>query len=345
LYGETDFSCVEAYMIANPDYAGNPNIVFIPLSLANVYLNRYEWGNDTADLQASLDWLEWVAGNHGLWGQRWLSAPAVSYLDLTLKRLERHGEVRDFADRVARLSAQALRITEDEADARLTDAFPYLPYDSSSTGDSKAEENAWEAALLAAAANFLPEHDHAGAWERKARQLAYDAISRPSDAPDRDGIKTATVTEDFALSNHGFFPNPTYTAATLLLLEQGAVAYHVSGREVPPEFRHNTSELYETYRSYLDEELHWTIPSDPSGDATLFPFAFDPDLETKAIARLAQAGSLWVETSPVETMEIGSPLWAAVLNSKAVYFYIVGSYLWHFPPAIGNAPAESEKGE
>lgn len=45
LYGETDFSPV---MVENPGYAGNPNIVFIPLSLGNVYLNRFEWRNHTA---------------------------------------------------------------------------------------------------------------------------------------------------------------------------------------------------------------------------------------------------------------------------------------------------------
>jgi hypothetical protein len=339
LYGETDFSLVTSYMAENPESAGNPNIVFIPLSLGNVYLNRYEWRNHISDLETSIEWLEWVTGNHSLWGQRWLSAPVVSYLDLTIRRLESHGEIADLQDRIARLRDQALRITEEEADARLTGAFPYLPYDSCLTGDSKAEENAWEATLLAAAANLLPQHEHAAVWDSLARQLAYDAITRPSDPPDSAGVKTTTVTEDLALSNHGLFPNPTYAAAAILLLEQGALTYRLAGRDVPAEFGHNVRELYEIYRSYVDADLNWTRPSDPSGDATLFPFAFDRELEDQAIARRAQAGSLWIPTEPVDTMDVGSPLWAAVLNSKAVMFYMVGSYLQHFPPTPADSPA------
>jgi hypothetical protein len=56
LYGEIDFSPVAASMVENPGYAGNPNIVFIPLSLGNVCLNRFEWRNHTADLETSIGW-------------------------------------------------------------------------------------------------------------------------------------------------------------------------------------------------------------------------------------------------------------------------------------------------
>lgn len=67
LYGKTDFSPVASYMTENPGDAGNPNIVFIPLSLGNVYLNRFESRNHISDLRTSIDWLEWVAANHWLW--------------------------------------------------------------------------------------------------------------------------------------------------------------------------------------------------------------------------------------------------------------------------------------
>src|SRR6185369_11596484 len=104
-----------------------------------------------------------------------------SYLDISLVRLRAACAPEGFADRIEAAWRTALAVTEEEADARLTDEYPYQPHDSSATGDSKGEENAWEAGLLAAAANFLPEHPHAAAWEEKARQLAYDAITRPSD--------------------------------------------------------------------------------------------------------------------------------------------------------------------
>src|SRR5688572_10987618 len=41
-YGETDWSQVIDHLLAFPDDEGNPNIMVIPLSLGNVFLNRYE---------------------------------------------------------------------------------------------------------------------------------------------------------------------------------------------------------------------------------------------------------------------------------------------------------------
>ena len=160
-YGSTDWSVVTEFFVLNPGYEGNPNIVFIPLSLGNAYLNRYEWRGDIDAFERALAYFEWVAGNHWLWGRRWLSAPVVSYLDISLMRLRRLGIPGAYEDRVKTTWQEALAITEEEAELRMTSSYPYLPYDSSETGDSKAEENAWEAGLLAAAANFLPDSLHA----------------------------------------------------------------------------------------------------------------------------------------------------------------------------------------
>jgi hypothetical protein len=44
-------------------------------------------------------------------------------------------------------------------------------------------------------------------------------------------------------------------------------------------------------------------------------------------------------------MEVGDPLWTAVLNSKVVMFYLMGSYLWHFPPSCATvADRGSDRG-
>ncbi len=330
-YGSTDWSAVATLLASDPGSASNPNIVFIPLSLGNVYLNRYEKTHDSADFERSLAWFEWVAGNHWLWGHRWLTAPVVSYLDISVVRLRSECSADDYAERIDRLWQAALAITAEEADARMTPAYPYLPYDSAMTGDSKAEEDAWEAGLLAAAANFLPQHDHAGIWDAKARQLAYDAITRPSDPPDSEGVKTITVEEDFTLSNHGFFPNPTYAAAAIELLAQGALTYRLSGRAVPDEFQHNVRDFYEAFKRYFDADLQWLVPSDPAGEPSLFPFAFDPDVEEREVRCEWDNGYLWQPTEAVAVMEPGLPLWTAVLNSKVVMFYLMGSYLWHVP--------------
>ncbi len=335
-YGSTRWSSVAEFLGANPGYEGNPNIMFIPLSLGNVYLNRYEWRHDISDLERSVEWFEWVACKHWLWGRRWLAAPVVSYLDISLLRLRAERVPARYEGRLEAVWQAALAITAEEADARLTPDFPYGPYDSSATGDSKGEENAWEAGLLAAAANLLAGHPRAAGWDAKARQLAYDAITRPSDPPDSEGLKVTTVEEDFALSNHGLFPNPTYAAATIELLLQGALTYRLTGREIPAEFSHNVKDLYEAYKGSVDGTLQWTVPSDPPGEASLFPFAFDPDLEVREVGRELENGYLWLPAEPVAMMEVGGPLWTAVLNGKVVMFYLMGSYLWHFPPGVSR---------
>ena len=142
--------------------------------------------------------------------------------------------------------------------------------------------------------------------------------------------------DDFTLSNHGYSPNPTYAAATIELLLQGALTYRLTGREIPSEFGHNMPGLYEAYRGLIDEDLQWTAPSDPIGEASLFPFAFDPDLEVREVGRELENGYLWLPAEPVAMMEVGAPLWTAVLNSKVVMFYLMGSYLWHFPPGVSR---------
>jgi hypothetical protein len=338
-YGATDWSAIECRLNTRPTDAGNPNVMVIPLSLANGYLSRYESANDVGDLERAIGWLEWVAVRYPLWNQRWLTPAVAQYLDVSVLRLRTKDGIAPFFDRIDALWQEAMWITEQEADARLAADLPYRnspdilgdPLDSSRTGDTKAEENAWEAVILSAAANFLPDHPHAADWDRKARELAYDAITLPSDSLDSFGIKTTTVTEDFSLANHGLSPNPYYMAATLFLLCQGALGYRLTSHRIPEEFGHNVPQLFAKYRTYVDESLQWTVPADPAGDATLFPLPFDPEFEIAVVARKAVEGHLWMPTAPVAALSWGSDLWTAIQNGKVVLYYLMGSYLWHVP--------------
>jgi hypothetical protein len=337
-YGGTDWSRVNAFLVENPSYSGSPNIMFVPLSLANVSLNRFEWRNDIADLERAIERTEGVAANRPLWGERWLSAPLASYLGLTAFRIRQYRHLPGQRLRIDRLWASVAQALAAEADLRMTPAYPHLPLDSAETGDSKGEENAWEAALLASAANFLAADPRARAWDRKARQLAYDALTRRSDPPDSEGIKTTTIGEDFLLANHGHFPNPCYMAATLLLISQGALTYRLTGRPVPPEFAHNVEPFLSAYKSFVGPDLEWTVSADPAGDAGLFPLYLDPVLESRAVKNRLEEDRLWMPVVASDVMEIGEPLWAAVLNAKAVYFTLVGSYLWHSQPSSVLGP-------
>jgi hypothetical protein len=346
-YGATDWSAVDGDMTAHPSGTNNPNVMVIPLSLGNGYLSRYEVEHDPADFERALERFEWVGANHSLWGQRWLAPAVVHYLDVSALRLRIQHGAGAYSERVQALWRVAMDITEQEADARLGADLPYKnspgvggddPYDSSTTGDTKGEEDAWEAVVLAAAANFLPAHAHAADWDRRARQLAYDAITTPSDPPDSAGIKTTTVPEDFALANHGKFPNPYYMAATLFLLCQGALSYRLTNRAVPEEFGHNVVPLYAKYLTYVDSSLGWSVPAHPTGDATLFPLPFDPEFESAVDAAKSELGDLWKPTPPVAVLGLGDDLWEACQNAKVVLYHLMGSYLWHVAPWLVQPP-------
>lgn len=335
IYGETDWAAVRWQLASKPADPVNPNLALIPISLANVRFERWRELRQAVLLDRVLDDLQWAVESHPQWGQRWVSAPVVSYLAITLWRVIREDLPAPRRARARALWGATLALTKAEADARLEGEVPHRPLDSSKTGDTKAEENAWEAALLAAAANFSPTSPHASRWDGAARRFAWHAVTRPSDPADGFGVKTTTVGEDFSLANHNVFPNPAYAAATLHLLLQGALTYRLAGREPPPEFRHNLDGLYAAYRSFVRDDLAWSVKADPEGDATLFPFAFDAVFEAEAARRKASRGDLWRPANPVAPvakMGLSEDLFTAILNAKVVMYYMTGSYLWHFPP-------------
>jgi hypothetical protein len=330
-YGSTDWTVTLAWVLANPAAEVNPNVLMIPLSLAQAHLFRWRALADASDLKAAVSWGEWAAEHHEAWGERWLSPLVVCYLELTSRALVAETAGGDLAARAAAVRASALAIDAEEADARLSNAYPFLPLDSSQGGDSKAEEDAWESALLASAANALPGSEHVSAWNQKARQLAYDSITVASDPPDLAGVKTTTVRDDFSLPNHGFVPNEYYTAATINLLSTGALLYHLAGRPIPAEFSHHVPDLFAAYRAHVDSQFRWTMPCD-EGDATLFPLAISEgvDLEREVVAAKFAAGFLWRPGGPVSTIGAGDDLWDAIQDSKTVEQYLVGSYFWHW---------------
>lgn len=338
-YSDTDWSAVADHIRSFPDDGGNPNVMVIPLSLGNVFLNRYEKRKNASDFELALLHFESVAKQYPAWKARWLTPGVVQYLVVSVHRLRNQCEPFDplpqsgWHKRVEKLWKIVKKILKEEVEFRLTIDLPHLPYESCFTGDTKAEENAWEAALFAAAANFLPDEPQAEVWEKKARQLAYNAITRPSDPPDMEGVKTCTVQEDLVLSNHGYAPNPYYAGATLSLLAQAALTYRLTGHPIPEEFLHNVPELAAKYSSYLGVDLSWSVSSDPEGDGSLFPLVFDQDLEKKAAGKKSSAGYLWKPTRKTLVMGTGSDLWEAIQNSKVVLYYLMTSYLWHFPPS------------
>ena len=284
-YGGADWSPVTSDLESHPADPANTAFMSIPLSLGNVYLNRYEVGWNKADLERSLGMFEWVESNRELWGGREGSGSVVSYLDISLTRLRAECDVGGFESRIEELWRTAMAITEAEAQALLQAiGEPDRPCRLGSTlgactlrilpVDSE-QRQASRASLLAAASSFLPDDPRSPAWGESARRFAVAA------------------------------PDSSFSACEAaeaeLVLAQGALSYRLAGGDIPSEFG--------------------------------------------AFSRTAASNCpfflTYKTTGPVEVVEPGDSLAAALADSRVVAFYLSERYLWQFPP---GSQCESDVG-
>ena len=123
-YGGADFSLVIDDLESHPADAGNAAFMSVPLSLANVYLNRYETGGDKANLDRAVLILGWVADRHDLWSGREHTGSVVSYLDISLARARAECDVGGYESAIDEAWSKAMALTAGEADALLESAEP-----------------------------------------------------------------------------------------------------------------------------------------------------------------------------------------------------------------------------
>ncbi len=137
-------------------------------------------------------------------------------------------------------------------------ATSYIDKEPFLSTNTQAEENGSVAEFLADAVNFFPNAfgstDEKTQIENKARCFAYNSITRSTDpassvCPD---IKTVTVADDFTLANHGDI-TAIYGFSPIHQLGRAALSYHLTGKPIPDEFRHNVKELYENFiKQHID---------------------------------------------------------------------------------------------
>ncbi|MCL2182670.1 MAG: hypothetical protein FWB85_04285 [Chitinispirillia bacterium] len=106
--------------------------------------------------------------------------------------------------------------------------------------DSKAEENAQDAMLLAWAINLCPHHPSAAAWEESLKVWAVNIDSNVLDGADHsryfgrsvaDTVTTCNIYPDFTAENHGFFTPDALTYGMWVVL--GMSAYKLQRRDPP----------------------------------------------------------------------------------------------------------------
>lgn len=151
------------------------------------------------------------------------------------------------------------RVVVHEADHLLTLIVP--------TGleeDTKAEENAWDAEILATAIALFPDHAHRPLWWEKLCAYGFNVFSVASDRksdvvvegkPLRDWVSTVNLHSDFTLENHGAY-HFCYVASPLHSLAWASYALRSQGIEPPAALQHHLTDVWNTAKStFLDRRF------------------------------------------------------------------------------------------
>ena len=118
------------------------------------------------------------------------------------------------------------------------------------SGDSAAEENAWTANFLWAAAKMFPESPNSKLWLQKANQFAFHSLTRPP-GESFAGLLTQTLNSNLRVVNHGL-ENPHYQYVTLGNLSNVLLTAKKIGSTTDPVWKHNLNEVYETILPFVN---------------------------------------------------------------------------------------------
>ncbi|MBR6944956.1 MAG: hypothetical protein IKH64_03295 [Prevotella sp.] len=137
----------------------------------------------------------------GKWHHQWESSLWVLSMAMADDLLS---EVTDAEDAIC-----LFKVIESEADYQLSRSVPY-----GFQGDTKAEENGWEANVLAVACSKYPMHPHADQWHETMIHYGLNGYTVDADAHDMTMVDGKRVCEwyagtnlfpDFTLQNHRYF--------------------------------------------------------------------------------------------------------------------------------------------
>jgi hypothetical protein len=235
--------------------------------------------------------LDRVARAQPHWGGQWQSAYWAAELGLAALVME--GDLdRGVLRRVRRaVGAEANRFLGYEVPYLRRNGVVLTP------GDTKGEENAWQAMALRVAAALMPRDRHRAAWLRKYRELVVSALARPRDTRGRYGRLLdggSNVNSDFTVTNHGIRANPDYAAAVLGETGFGLIVAALAHSPLPCEALLNHARIYRR----LTESYAADGSIDRGGADALTagrpPFAFAVvDLQARALGYGGRAAARW----------------------------------------------------
>jgi hypothetical protein len=146
------------------------------------------------------------------------------------------------------------RMVEAESDRFVDYTVPYFRDRSGvirSPGDTRAEENAWNAMVLQLAVVLMPGHPHRARWEHKGVELMISAFARPADLGSTTVLNGQTLDRWLGGSNagdDGFVINhnivhPDYSTTVSENLH-AAIVYSLGDRATPRGALHNADVVY-----------------------------------------------------------------------------------------------------
>ena len=141
-------------------------------------------------------------------------------------------------------------------------------------GDTKAEENGWEADVLAATLGLFPNDVLAPRWFARLREFAINSYSQKADAQDNTVIdpeydnktvknlyKGQNLYDDYTLQNHNYF-HTSYQNVVIQELGEAALALKLFQQGLYGEEKWKTNALMHNNDKVMSEVLYWLALAD-----------------------------------------------------------------------------------
>jgi hypothetical protein len=147
------------------------------------------------------------------------------------------------------------RMVEREADRFVRYPVPYYRNQAGTivfAGDSKAEENSWNAMVLQMATAMMPAHPRRASWLSKSVELEISSFSRPADVNSttvvngrqlRTWLNGSNINDDGVVINHGF-AHPDYSTTVNANL-YSALAHSMAGQPTERAAFFNADRVYD----------------------------------------------------------------------------------------------------
>ena len=144
-------------------------------------------------------------------------------------------------------------------------------------GDTKAEENGWEADILAATLGLFPNDELAPRWFQRLREFAINSYSQKDDATDntiidpdydqktvKDLYKGQNLYDDYTLQNHNYF-HTSYQNVVIQELGEAALALKLFQQGLYGVEKWKTNALMHNNQKVMEEVLYWPCPTATTG--------------------------------------------------------------------------------